>query len=144
MALVFVLQFTGGFLGNDPVASPTPVVEPSRPGDTPIPAAPGGTSIPFEGNGTGVFEILSQAWSADGLSIKYRITLDEGQGERSFSVYMFTNSTLEVADPLDPELATVTPDQPFTGVARFDVEQGKGTFVLSSVRTGLAALPITG
>lgn len=143
VALVFVLQFTGGFLATDPTASSSPSAE-SAPEEAPEPVATGGTSIPFEGNGTGVFEILNQQWSADGLTIEYRISLDEGQGERSFSLYMFTNETLEVADPLNYELATVSPGSPFTGTVQFDVEQDKGTLVLSSFSTALAALPITG
>lgn len=143
VALVLVLQFTGGFLATDPTASSSPSVA-SAPEEAPVPAATGGTSIPFEGNGTGVFEILGQEWTAEGLSIDYRISLDEGQGERSFSLYMFTNKTLEVADPVNYELATVSPGNPFTGVVQFDVEQDKGTLVLSSFSTALAALPITG
>lgn len=143
VALVLVLQFTGGFVASDPTASSSPSAE-TAPEEATEPAATGGTSIPFEGNGTGTFEILRQEWTGDGLTIEYRISLDEGQGERSFSLYMFTNKTLEVADPLNYELATVSPEDPFTGVVQFDVEQDKGTLVLSSFSTALAALPITG
>lgn len=143
VAMVLVLQFTGGFSSPETSTSPTSsaVVSPEP---SLSPAIAGGTAIPFEGNGTGLFEILSQEWNAEGLSIQYRITLDEGQGERSFSLYMFTNATLEVADPLNYELATVSSGNPFTGTVEFAVEQGKGTLVLSSFSTALAALAITG
>lgn len=143
VALVLVLQFTGGFTATDPAASASPS-SPSAEGRSPEPAATGGTSIPFEGNGTGVFEILSQTWGDDDvLEIEYRITLDEGQGERSFSLYMFTNTTLEVADPLNYELATVASGRPFTGTVQFAVEQSDSTLVLASgFGTALTALPI--
>lgn len=142
LALVLVLQFTGGF-AEDPNAVASPSVSTSA-GPTPQPAATGGTSIPFEGNGTGVFEILSQAWTDQGLTVEYRITLDDGQGERSFSLYMFTNTTLEVADPLNYELATVASGKPFTGTAEFAVERADSTLVLASgFGTALTALPIS-
>lgn len=144
VALVLVLQFTGGFLATDPATSATPSSTPAE-GRSPEPAATGGTSIPFEGNGTGVFEILSQTWGEDALEIQYRITLDEGQGERSFSLYMFTNTTLEVADPLNYELATVASGRPFTGTVEFAVERSDSTLVLASgFGTALTALPIPG
>ncbi|MGO1384143.1 MAG: hypothetical protein ACTHWA_12335 [Arachnia sp.] len=143
VALVLVLQFTGGFAPSETATSPEPSTGAS-PQPSLSPAIAGGTAIPFEGNGTGLFEILSQDWNAEGLTIQYSISLDEGEGERSFSLYMFTNSTLEVADPLNYELATVTSGSPFTGTVQFAVEQGKGTLVLSSFSTPLAALPITG
>ncbi len=143
VALVLILQFTGGFSSSDTSTAPTSSTEASlEPSLTP--AIAGTSAIPFEGNGTGLFEILSQEWDADGLSIQYRISLDEGQGERSFSLYMFTNATLAVADPVNYELATVTSGSPFTGTVQFAVEQRKGTLVLSSFSTALAALPITG
>lgn len=143
VVLLLVLQFTGGFTSPETSASPSPITE-AAPEASLTPASSGGTAIPFEGNGTGLFEILSQEWSADGLTIDYRISLDEGQGERSFSLYMFTNATLEVADPLNYELATVSSASPFTGTVQFAVERGKGTLVLSSFSTALAALEITG
>ncbi len=141
-ALVLVLQFTGGFSSSESSTSPTSSAD-AEPEASLTPAIVGGTAIPFEGNGTGLFEILSQEWTADGLSVEYRISLDEGQGERSFSLYMFTNDTLEVADPLNYELATVTSGNPFTGTVQFDVQRSKGTLVLSSFTTALAALNIT-
>ncbi len=143
VALVLVLQFTGGFSSPETSTSPTSGTDASSEPSL-SPAIAGGTAIPFEGNGTGLFEILSQEWTADGLSIRYRISLDEGQGERSFSLYMFTNSTLEVADPVNYELATVSSGNPFTGTVQFAVEQGKATLVLSSFSTALAALDIQG
>ena len=143
VALVLVLQFTGGFTPTTPASSPSPTNVVAS-DEVPEPAATGGTSIPFEGNGTGVFEILKQEWNDEGLTIDYRITLDEGQGERSFSLYMFTDATLEVLDPIDIELATVTPESPFTGTVRFAAEQAKGTLVLSSFNRALQALPIKG
>ena len=143
VALVLILQFTGGFSSSDTATTPTSSGEASN-GTSLSPAIAGGTAIPFEGNGTGLFEILSQEWNDDGLSIDYRISLDEGQGERSFSLYMFTNATLEVADPVNYELATVTSGSPFTGTVQFAVEQERGTLVLSSFSTALAALAITG
>lgn len=143
VALVLVLQFTGGFSSSETSTTASPSTEASsEPSLTP--AIAGGTAVPFEGNGTGLFEILSQEWNADGLTISYRISLDEGQGERSFSLYMFTNATLEVADPVNYELATVMSGSPFTGTVQFAVEQAKGTLVLSSFSTAIAALPITG
>lgn len=143
VALVLVLQFTGGFSATEPAVSPTPSGQ-SDQGRIPEPVATGGTSIPFEGNGTGVFEILSQTWSDQGLKVEYRITLDEGQGERSFSLYMFSNATLEVADPLTPELATAASGRPFTGTVEFAVDQAKSTLVLASgFGAALTALPIS-
>ncbi len=143
VVLVLVLQFTGGFApaptSTGPASSTDASQQPSL-----SPAIAGGTAIPFEGNGTGLFEILSQEWGADGLTIQYRISLDEGQGERSFSLYMFTNATLEVADPVNYELVTVSSGDPFTGTVQFAVERGRGTLVLSSFTTALAALDITG
>lgn len=142
VALVMMLQFTGGFLASEPGASPSPTTQVGGEA-VPEPAATSGTSIPFEGNGTGVFEILSQTWSDQGLRIEYRITLNEGQGERSFALYMFTNSTLEVADPLNYELATAASGTPFTGTVEFAVDRAKGTLVLASgFGAALAALPI--
>ncbi len=143
LAIVLVLQFTGGFSSPEPTISPTPSTQPS-PEPSLSPAIAGGTAIPFEGNGTGLFEILSQEWTAEGLFIDYRISLDEGQGERSFSLYMFTNATLAVADPLNYELVTVRSGEAFTGTVQFAVERGRGTLVLSSFSTALAALDITG
>lgn len=142
VALVLVLQFTGGFASPETSASPASSTAPS-PEPSLSPAIAGGTAIPFEGNGTGLFEILSQEWGPDGLTIDYRISLDEGQGERSFSLYMFTNATLEVADPVNYELATVRSGEPFTGTVQFAVERARGTLVLSSFSTALAALDIT-
>ena len=143
VALVLILQFTGGFSPAEPGASATP--SQSAPDTSPEPVATGGTSIPFEGNGTGVFEILSQTWSEAGLKVEYRITLNEGQGERSFSLYMFTNTTLEGADPINYELATVCSGAPFTGTAEFAVGRAAGTLVLASgFGTALTALPIPG
>lgn len=142
VGLVLILQFTGGFSRTEPVTSPTPSSQ-SEQGRSPEPVATGGTSIPFEGNGTGVFEILSQTWSDEGLKVEYRITLDEGQGERSFSLYMFTNDTLEVADPVAYELATAASGEPFTGTVEFPVDQAASTLVLaSSFGAALTALPI--
>ncbi|MGV8846674.1 hypothetical protein [Tessaracoccus sp.] len=141
VALVLVLQLTGGFSANEPAASPTPSAQDQ--GKSPQPVATGGTAIPFEGNGTGVFEILSQTWSEAGLVVDYRVTLDEGQGERSFSLYMFTNATLEVADPIDQEFITATSGEPFTGSVEFAVDQAAGTLVLASgFGAALTALPI--
>lgn len=145
VALVLVLQFTGGLSGSNPVASPTPPGQSGETASTPQPAATGGTSIPFEGNGNGVFEILAQEWTDSGLRIQYRITLDEGQGERSFSLYMFTNETLEVADPATYELATAKSGEPFTGTVEFAVDRAESTLVLASgFGTALTALPIPG
>ncbi len=142
VALVLILQFTGGFSGSEPAASPTPPNQTQQEA-TPEPVATGGTSIPFEGNGNGVFEILSQEWTDTGLQVQYRITLDANQGERSFSLYMFTNTTLEVADPLNFDLATVTSDEPFTGTVEFAVDRAESTLVLASgFGTALTALPI--
>lgn len=142
VALVLVLQLTGGFSANEPAASPTPSAEVDQ-GKNPRPVATGGTAIPFEGNGTGVFEILSQTWSDTGLSVEYRVTLDEGQGERSFSLYMFTNATLQVADPIDQELITAASGTPFTGTVNFAVDQAVSTLVLASgFGSALTALPI--
>ncbi len=142
ISLVLVLQFTGGFTGGEPVASPTPSQSQEQ-SDIPEPVATGGTSIPFEGNGNGVFEILSQEWTDTGLRVQYRITLDEDQGERSFSLYMFTNTTLEVAEPVTYELATARTGEPFTGTVEFTVERAASTLVLASgFGTALTALPI--
>lgn len=145
VVLVLVLQVTGGFLATDPATSPIPSPSVAPADETSLPsAAPGSSAIPFEGNGTGLFEILSQEWTEDGLSIKYRITLDENQGDRSFSLYMFTNATLAVADPDSPVMETVSSGEPFTGTVTFSVERAKGTLVLSTYSTALAALDITG
>ncbi|MDO5735810.1 MAG: hypothetical protein Q4P15_04990 [Propionibacteriaceae bacterium] len=142
IVLVLVLQFTGGFSASDPAASPTPTIQMSE-GATPEPVATGGTSIPFEGNGTGVFEILSQTWTDEGVKITYRITLDDGQGERSFSLYMFNNASLQVAEPVNYELATVRTGTPFEGIVEFAVERGDSTLVLASgFGSALTALPI--
>lgn len=143
VALILILQFTGGFSPSTPGESASPSVVPTSDA-LPEPAQTSGTSIPFEGNGTGLFEILSQKWDDEGLTIEYRISLDEGQGERSFSLYMFTDATLEVMDPIETEFATVTPTSPFSGTLHFPVEQAKGTLVLSSFNRALAALPIRG
>ncbi|WP_147454071.1 hypothetical protein [Tessaracoccus antarcticus] len=142
VVLVLVLQLTGSFTPTDPTPSASPSAAVTE-GASPVPAATGGTSIPFEGNGTGLFEILSQEWTDTGLSITYQITLDEGQGERSFSLYMFTNSTLEVADPLNSELAVAASGKPFTGTVEFSVVRAKSTLVLASgFGAALTALPI--
>ncbi len=143
VAIVLVLQFTGGFSSSEPSPSATVSAQPS-PETSLSPAIVGGAAIPFEGNGTGLFEILSQEWGPEGLTIEYRISLDEGQGERSFSLYMFNNATLEVADPLDYELVTVGAGEQYTGTVSFAVERGRGTLVLSTFSTPLAALDITG
>lgn len=143
VALVLVLQFMGGFTASDPAASPTPSAQSGEQGSVPEPVATGGTSIPFEGNGKGLFEIVSQEWADGGLRIQYRITLDEDQGERSFALYMFTNATLEVADPVNYELATARSGEPFTGTVEFAVDRAQSTLVLaSSFGTALTALPI--
>ena len=92
-----------------------------------------------------MFEILSQEWTDTGLRVEYRITLNEGQGERSFSLYMFTNDSLEVADPSNYELAVAASGKPFTGTAEFAVVRAQSTLVLASgFGAALTALPIPG
>ena len=109
----------------------------------PIPGAsdPDGTSIPFEGNGDGVFEILDQEWDGNELTVDFQVTVEDG--ESSFEVYMFNNESMEVSYATEPAVFKVSSDAPYKGTAKFFVERGRGTFVLTSNwGAPLTALPI--
>lgn len=143
MALLLVtLQVVTG--EGEPTASPTP--SPSvatTESEVPSSSATGGNAIPFEGNGTGVFELLGQDWTADGLVVRFRVTIDSGQ--QSFGVYMFSNTTMQVSDPLDTTPFDVRAGEPYEGTATFAVEQGEATLVLTSAfGSAVTALPIKG
>lgn len=144
IALLLVgLQFISGDTDAEPSATPT--AEESVPPEeqTPGSAATGGSAIPFEGNGTGYFEIVDQSWDGGGLSVTYRIALDEGQ--ESFGFYLFNKQTMEVADPADLTPVVVNGGTPATGTVRFDVDRGDSTIVLTSVYgRALTALDIRG
>lgn len=143
IAVVLVaLQIIGGEQEALPSATPSASTSPQDE-ETPGSSATGGNAIPFEGHGTGVFELLSQRWTADGLEVEFRVTLDAG--EQSYSLYMFNNSTMEVADPVDTAPFYVSADTPYTGSARFYVEQTEGTLVLTTgFGRALTALPVKG
>ncbi|GAB3821067.1 hypothetical protein GCM10028820_28520 [Tessaracoccus terricola] len=143
IALVLVtLQVVTG--EGEPTASPSPTPgATSTQSETPSSSATGGNSIPFEGNGTGVFELLQQDWTSDGLVVRFRVTLDAGR--QSFGVYMFSNTTMQVSDPLDTTPFDVTAGEPYEGTATFAVEQGEATLVLTSAfGSAVTALPIKG
>lgn len=143
IALVLItLQVVTGEGEPSVSPSPTPATTAGE-SETPSSSATGGNSIPFEGNGTGVFELLDQDWTADGLVVRFRVTLDAGQ--QSFGVYMFSNTTMEVSDPLDTTPFDVMAGQPHEGTATFAVEQGEATLVLTSAfGSAVTALPIKG
>lgn len=143
VALVLItLQVVSGEGAPTASPSPTPSVTASE-SETPSSSATGGNAIPFEGNGTGVFELLEQDWGAEGLVVRFRVTLDSGQ--QSFGVYMFSNTTMQVSDPLDTTPFDVTAGQPYEGTATFAVEQGEATLVLTSAfGSAVTALPIKG
>lgn len=141
--LLAALQFFGPEgSGSSPTASPSAAAQ-DRATASPAPVATGGTSIPFEGNGTGTFEVLDQSWTDDGLSVRFRVTVDEG--EQSFSVYIFNNASMQVADPLDIAPFYASSEQPHEATAVFPVERGPSTLVLASgFGRALTALPIDG
>lgn len=143
IALVLVtLQVVTG--QGEPTTSPSPTPSAATgESETPSSSATGGNAIPFEGNGTGVFELLEQDWTPDGLVVRFRVTLDAGQ--QSFGVYMFNNSSMQVSDPLDTTPFDVSAGQPYEGTAMFAVEQGESTLVLTSAfGSAVTALPIKG
>lgn len=144
IALLLVgLQFISG--DPDTEATPTPTAEQTgaEADETPGSAATGGSAIPFEGNGSGYFEIVDQGWDAGGLSVTYRIALDEGQ--ESFGFYLFNKETMAVADPDDLTPVVVNGGTPTTGTVRFAVERGDSTIVLTSAfGRALTALDVRG
>lgn len=145
--VVVALQFLGGDAGDSPGAAGSPTASATT-GTSPTPAVSqpatgGATSIPFEGNGTGTFELLKETWDATGVDIEFRVSVDSGQ--EGFTVFMFNNASMEVADPVLPTEFTVSAGSPHVGSARFEAVRGPGTFVLANwMGRALTALPIKG
>jgi hypothetical protein len=102
-----------------------------------------GNALPFEGNGTGIFEATAHRWTAAGLEIDYKITVDDGT--RRFTFFAFDNATRESFIPNDDRVIEVSPDTPAIGTVTFSMPRGEASFVLTTV-TGRAitALPIPG
>lgn len=137
-ALFIGLNFFGDTEGPQPGESVAPSIS-----YDPSAAATSNTSIPFEGNGTGTFELLSYNWNGDELEVRYRITLD--QGRSNFSLYLFSNETMEAFNPIEAIYDEVSADAPFESTARFRIEPGEATLVLTSgAGRALTALPISG
>ncbi|MCC2592656.1 hypothetical protein LKO27_04395 [Tessaracoccus sp. OS52] len=142
--VLVVLQLVTGDEEPPPsaTASPSPSVSVGQE-DTPGSSATGGNSIPFEGNGTGLFELLGETWTAEGLEVTFRVTVDSG--EHSFGLYMFNNTTMELADPLDMSPFYASEGSPYTGTARFAVDRSAGTLVLTTgFGRAITALPVKG
>lgn len=138
IALVVGLNMFGETSGPEPGESVGPNItfDPSA-------AATSGTSIPFEGNGTGTFELLGSSWSGDVLEVSYRITLDEGRA--NFSLYLFSNESMNSYSPMEAVYNDIQAGEPFEGTARFRIEPGDATLVLTSgAGRALTALPISG
>ena len=135
-ALILGMQFLGGDPAAAPEASPTPSVA-AEPSPT-----RSGNFIPFEGNGDGIFEIVSHEWTDDGLALKIRVEVEEG--EYQFGLFSFTNESREAFDPVDPFPFTVRAGVPYEADVFFVMPNADSTIVLAtpSGRVALNALPI--
>lgn len=138
-ALILGIQLFGG---SNPEATSSPDatrVPPSA--QSPLPT---GNIVPFEGNGDGTFEILSHSWGADGLTVKIRVEVK--QGEYGFGVFAFTNETRESFDPVNERTFTVTAGTPYETELTFDMPRADSTIMLTtpSGRVALNALPVKG
>lgn len=135
-ALVIGLNMFGQTAGPEPGESVGPNIT-----FDPTAAATSGTVIPFEGNGTGTFELLDHSRSGDILEVSYRITLDEGRA--NFSLYMFSNESMVSYSPVEAVYDDVQAGTPFESTARFRIEPGAATLVLTSgAGHALTALPV--
>ncbi len=134
-ALLLGMQFLGG---QDAVESATPT--------TSVAAEPSptrtGNFIPFEGNGDGIFEIVRHQWTAEGLRLRIRVEIEEG--EYQFGLFAFTNASREAFDPLDPSPFTVRAGVPYEADVLFAMPNADSTIVLAtpSGRVALNALPV--
>lgn len=137
-ALVIALNMFGDTAGPEPGESVGPSIS-----YDPTAAATSNTSIPFEGNGTGVFELVGHRWDDDILTVDYRITLDDGRA--NFSLYLFSNETMNSYSPIEQVYDDVRAGEPHDGSARFRIEPGDATLVLTSgAGRALTALPVSG
>lgn len=142
MAVIAAIFISLQFLGGNDTAGPDPdSTEGPQISYDPSAAATNSSVVPFEGNGTGTFEVLDYSWDGDLLTVKYRITLEEGR--QNFSVFVFSNETKMQHDALEDTASDVTSDSPYEGTATFQLEQGDATLVLGTgAGRALTALPL--
>lgn len=135
-ALILGMQIFGGDPAATPESSPT---APAAAGPSPTRT---GNFIPFEGNGDGIFEIMSHEWTDDGLALRIRVEVEEG--EHHFGLFSFTNESREAFDPVDPLPFTVRAGEPYEADVFFAMPNADSTIVLAtpSGRVALNALPI--
>lgn len=137
-ALILGMQVFGGdpetASSSSPAASTAAEPSPTRTGNF----------IPFEGNGNGIFEIVRHEWTTEGLRLRIRVEIEEG--EYQFGMFAFTNESREAFDPVDPFPFTVRAGAPYEADVMFAMPQADSTIVLAtpSGRVALNALPVPG
>ncbi|MFV0429845.1 MAG: hypothetical protein ACK5KO_10535 [Arachnia sp.] len=144
VVIAAVLVVVGALQLAGPADDPKTSASPTQPTVYPTVADTSGNSVPYEGHGTGTLELVSSEWGTDGVTVRFRVTPDDTD-ERSFTVYAFNNSSLELAEPDDPSAFNVAGPGPYEGSAFFEIPQGDTTFVLaSSGGRPLAGLLVSG
>lgn len=136
-AVVLGMQFLGGDPQGSQPAAPSAVTADPSPTKT-------GNYIPFEGNGDGIFEIVRHEWTTDGLRLRIRVEIQ--QGEYQFGLFAFNNETREAFDALDSAPFTVRAGVPYEADIVFPMPRADSTIVLStpSGAVALNALPVPG
>lgn len=136
-ALILGMQFLGG--AAEESTSPAPTVAAGEPSQS-----RSGNSIPFEGNGDGIFEIVRHQWTDDGLRLRIRVEIEEG--EYMFGLFAFNNESREAYDPMDPYPFSVRAGLPYEADVFFPMPNSDSTIVLAtpSGRVALNALPVEG
>lgn len=139
IAAVFIgLQFVGGDnpgTETDETASPQISFDPTA-------AATNNRKVPFEGNGTGTFELLDSSWSGNQVTVRYRITLDEGR--EYFTVFLFSNETKMQYMANENTESRVVAGSPLEATATFTLDRGDATLVLAtSAGQALTAVPVS-
>lgn len=107
------------------------------------PSAPSGNVLPFDKLGGGEFEVLRHNWTAAGLEVDYRISVNQGTHE--LTMYAFLNSTREGYYEDRATIIRPREGNPATGRIFIEMPRGDTTLVLSTESgTPITALPIPG
>ncbi len=135
------------FLRPQPAPAPQPTAAPSS---QPTASGPGMPfSLPNTTGNEGRWQILDQSWDGDQLTVKVRIDVDKGT--ISYGFVAFSNSGVDVYDPVDgapaPQLDTgrLSAGESVEGYVRLEIPRGPATLILTtSAGRQISALPISG
>ena len=130
-------------------STPLPTATPTSAAPAPVSQGPGlPFTMPSNASSTGRWEVLSQEWSARGVTLRVRVSCDTGTVTYGFKA--FPNSGMDVVDPSPgsrtPALSTGTlrPGETASGYIFLELPRGAATLILTtSAGRQISALPIT-